>query len=239
MCLYKWSPIYTTSGAAVGLPTIGEAVAPFFGLNGISHGSFLGPTWSLSVELLFYIITPFIFALSRRVLLPIIFASAAVYWLNEQLGIGGFPGTLYGLAAASLFWAWALGFYFYRFPSIFSAFCIIIVGSALLTKFNYEGGVWARQTFALTVIVVGLASLSPWRVRLPERLMTYLGDLSYPLFLIHMPVIIVGNGVFGVQSPAALVVLALALSAFCLHCVERPIQELLGNIGSHREGATR
>jgi len=221
--LQVWGPIRTASGVLVGMPPLAEAVAPFLALNGITHGSFLGPTWSLSVELLFYAFTPLIAWMPRWALLAAIAMSAVLHAFNEALGIGTYPGAFHGLAAASLFWAWGAGFYFYRYPGWAAAAGIALLGGILLTRFNYEGGVWARQTFVGAIGVIAVASLARLRLSLPERTLNYLGDLSFPLFLLHMPVIVFGNGVFGIQSAPVLVAAALALSVFCLHCVERPI----------------
>lgn len=221
--LLAWGPIQTTGGVLAGMPPIPDLIAPFLALNGITHGSFLGPTWSLAVEMLFYVLTPLIALMPRPALLAAIAASATLYWFNEALGIGTFPGNFYGLSAASLFWAWGGAFYFYRFPSWLAMVGFSLLGVTLLTRLNLEGGVWSRQVFVLTVVVIAASSLSRWRARLPERFMMYLGDLSYPLFLLHVPVIVIGNGKFGIESASLLILIALGLSSFCLHFIERPI----------------
>lgn len=224
-----FGPITTTYGTVAYPPRPVDFIACLTGLNGWFVGSFLGPTWSLSAEIFFYAITPVLARASVPVLSALIGASALVYWFNADLGIGSLSGALHGLAPASLFWAWGLGFVFYRTRSIISAAALAGLGCVLLTRLNYEGGVYAPATFFVAAMaIVGGSSidLGPKTC----RALNYLGDLSYPLYLIHFPVIVLLNGVFGWTSYPLLIAASFAAAIACLHWAERPARKWLSGL---------
>jgi peptidoglycan/LPS O-acetylase OafA/YrhL len=231
--LAVWGPISTTQGTVAYPARTVDILCTLVGLNGFLVGSFLGPTWSLSAELSYYWCTPALNRLNNQSLLVLMAFSALIYWLNANFGIGAFPGVLYGLAAISLFWAWGCGFIYSRTPQPWVALLLAASGVILLNRLNYEGGTYSEVTFlvAAAAIAAGRYAQLPSSVR---SILNYLGDLSYPLYLIHYPIIITLNGVLGVRSQPLLVAASLFASTVCLHMVERPLRPLISRLLSHQ-----
>src|ERR1044072_3050956 len=88
-------------------------VRTLFFLNGFLAPLWLSPTWSLSIEVLFYIAAPLLSRSVAAVALLMI-VSACVHFFNSELGIGPYAFAIYGIGAAGVFWAWGAGFFAYR-----------------------------------------------------------------------------------------------------------------------------
>jgi peptidoglycan/LPS O-acetylase OafA/YrhL len=77
------------------------------------------------------------------------------------------------------------------------------------------------------VIAAGTGTLrQPWLGPLTSRVSTYVGDISYSLYLWHWPFIVLGTAVWGRSGPvlAALAAVSLAAAAYSYHLVEDPIR---------------
>lgn len=224
--LMAWGPITLPYGSVANKPTALAVVCTLLGLNGFFVGSFLGPTWSLSVELLFYWLTPLFHRMGTSVLVALIGISAIFYWLQADMGAPTLPAARYGIAAGLLLWAWLSGFLYSRSAAPWTALlmgglCIVLIG-----HFNDQGGSYS----GLTLFAVAIAIVAGRHVYLPGRVrsvLDYLGDISYPLYLIHYPIIVLLAGVVGVRTQLPLVAASLAASVICLHLFERPMRRIL------------
>lgn len=237
--LYVWGPITNTLGPVHHAPSFISFVGTLLGVNAFFWPSFMGPTWSLSVEMFFYAATPLLARARLPVLAGLMAVSAATYWLSFRLDIDNLSGARYGLAALALFWAWGVGFLFQRRPSLVTAFLLTASGAFLLTKLNYEGGYYATDTWLIAAgaIVAGHAvRIDLGRFR---AVMNYLGDLSYPLYLVHYPVIVVANGVFGMTEFLPILALCLGAAALCLGAVEVPLRRRLPRLPIFRRQPER
>jgi peptidoglycan/LPS O-acetylase OafA/YrhL len=54
-----------------------------------------------------------------------------------------------------------------------------------------------------------------------RRFANYLGDLSYPLYVFHVPALILGYAVLHVKSPNGLAILAIGVSVAAYQLVDR------------------
>jgi peptidoglycan/LPS O-acetylase OafA/YrhL len=131
---------------------------PLLFLNGIVVGSFLGPTWSLSAEALYYVAAPILRQMRTDVIAAGVALSAVIYLCHDTIGLPRLPDALYGWAAAAVFWAWGLGFLAYRLraqvlPALIAC-AIWVVVLCVLRKWNYEGGnlVWLTLIGPATAI---------------------------------------------------------------------------------------
>jgi peptidoglycan/LPS O-acetylase OafA/YrhL len=196
-------------------------------LNGLIASSWFGPAWSLAVEVSYYAIGPLLRRLATPVIAALALASAIVHWNARRLGVHAYSDAVGGIQHLGLFWAWALGFLAFRLRGhLVVAAVLFACGVVLLARFNTEGGALWPVTWAIATAAVGLGDrLSILRGR-ALAVLDYLGDISYPLYLVHMPVYFglrqVGLTSWWLDFPAAL-----AAAAICVHLVERPFRKRL------------
>jgi peptidoglycan/LPS O-acetylase OafA/YrhL len=162
--------------------------------------------WTLAVEVVFYVLAPWIRKASARSLLVGIFMSAAAYILYSRFMDRDFSKIAYGGNLAIFAWPWLLGFYAYanksRSLTPFLAFAIPILTCALGGSRFIQAGWWLPISASAACIVYGSRVwLAKGRVTvLTVKVLTVLGDISYPLYLIHLPGLIVLYDVFGLRS---------------------------------------
>jgi peptidoglycan/LPS O-acetylase OafA/YrhL len=223
------------------LTLIGQDVITFFGLKESGQLYFLGLgsdiqlqellmipiAWTVSVEILFYLTTPF---LAQRkvytILLAILFTLILRAILYQFFDVGG-GFSLYRFAPTELFW-FLSGLLSYRLrlterlPSINGAFLLIIWVCVLIlySFFEYEWLVYTI-TFLFTPFVFQRFSRST-----VDR---YLGELAYPIYLGHMLFILIvyANSFpkdFGLGLPLFMMTLAFAVVACEL--VLKPIDRM-------------
>jgi peptidoglycan/LPS O-acetylase OafA/YrhL len=210
------------------------------------------PAWSISIELQFYAIAPWLVRRSIGLLAGLAAAATSLYFVLP--GIPGYPlGFLchYSLLTEVSFFI--LGIFAYRVlrwlraqPETSTPHRIspLVHGTALVALFAYPwmGPVWRDSGVALT-----FAACIPWiflnSARTPwDRA---IGELSYPFYLVHWIVMRLCYAGLSSQSTArlptavvvSLVIFASLAAAAALHyLVERPVdryrQERLRRAGS-------
>jgi peptidoglycan/LPS O-acetylase OafA/YrhL len=230
--LWIAAPLLTTDKTPFFAPSVSAVLQTIFGLNQWWAGSFFGPTWSLAIEIFFYAATPLLALLPLPALLAGIAISSLAYWLNMEYGLPQFPG-LYGMGELYVFWAWGLGFVYYRWRTPALGVLAAGLGTALIARFNNQGGVLAPMVYAATTFVAVAGGTIRLRPGL-RRALDYLGDLSYPLYLFHYPVIVLLNGVFGIRSYPVLAAVSFAASALCLHVFERPARAWIAGLSARQ-----
>ena len=177
-----------------------------------------GVTWSLAVEAAFYALTPLLARLNTAALLAITSASAVAFLVFPLLHLAYFIDLTHGLPMLFLGWAWLAGFVFYRCRSMPLAGGYLIASMVLMTTAN---AMFTERRHELTVVLAMLAVVaSATGSKVPPRLgsaMSFLGDLSFPLYLFHVPVIfyvvqyrhwVHPSGVAALCAAAGLVMLA-------------------------------
>jgi len=201
------------------------------------EGNLNGPAWSLGPELLFYLVAPFLIRTVRGAFLLTIIGAIYLH----------LTGLVEQPAAAIPFVApWretALSYAFFGASFVF-------FGLGALAWHVARGGVRIRPLPAIVVIllVIPIPTLLPGWLALViaalvpplsartrrSRVDRFAGALSYPLYLVHVPLIAVvgvwaaGGAPFGgVIPPAAWTIGAALAAALALHLVvERPIDRL-------------
>ncbi len=235
------------------LPGAFEIVANALLLNQlVTHTSLLLPAWSLSLECWFYALLPVLAAQPAtrvRQLGWLSFAAFVAFTLGRTLlHLPYYAGVGYGGNLALLAFAWFTGSRLARdgadqalalrdLRQMFAAHVLLDV--AIQFGHRLKHGELARfpiddlpgfclQALTLWVVVRCFAYViarpsGPRGPRVRSRWMNALGDWSYPLYLVHLPVyttLVVLGGV----APLAAFAIALAAAVALHHLVEQPLR---------------
>jgi len=204
------------------------------------HYSFNGPVWSVSVEILIYII---FFLLVRSRLRPIVIH--AIVWpvVVVLLLLGG---TLPFIWALGFFFAGGIGYSVSKLASnrrntmlvaaaaVLSLVVVLLAARPILVRL-FEVTTF-RTIWLLLALIPALVLLSLWRPKstLINRGAQALGNLTYSSYLLHFPVqlaIVVVFGALGLHVPwmenwffVIFFAIVLGLSYLCYRFFERPIE---------------
>jgi peptidoglycan/LPS O-acetylase OafA/YrhL len=178
-----------------------------------------GPSWTLSVEWWFYMAAP-LFVRMRPWMLWIVVAVSLVAQ-REALAHGYFPvhEHKWGLPAMMLLWAWLSGFLFYRSPG-WSALLVVLVGYYAVSLFIDR----SPAAYLIAAVTVVTARSLPPMPRVLARSLNYLGDLSYPLYLVHVPLMAWTSRWTRWFDAYVYIGLALGASMLLYHLVDAPLR---------------
>jgi peptidoglycan/LPS O-acetylase OafA/YrhL len=218
---------------------IGQDIITFFGINDLGHLQFLGLegdlkmqellfipiAWTVSIELFFYLLTPFIVTKKKMVI---------IYWLLGVIALRIFlyigfdikeSFAIYRFAPTELFW-FLLGVLSYKLfqnkwlPD--KRYGILFFVLLVLTFFTYKyiQSDWLIFTCVFLFTPAVFYRLSNYKY---DR---YLGELTYPLYISHcLFLMIVGANRFPKQfgTGLPLVVMTLIFSVLAYHYFLLPI----------------
>ena len=178
-----------------------------------------GPSWTLAIEWWFYLAAP-LFVRARSWMLWVIVGMSLVAQ-KEALAHGFFPVHEYkwGIPAVMLLWAWLSGFLFYRSPG-WSAALVVLVGYHAVSLFVDR----SPDAYLLAAVAVITAKSLPPMPRFLARALNYLGDLSYPLYLVHVPLLAWTSRWTRWFDPYAYIGISLGASALLYHVVDAPLR---------------
>ena len=185
---------------AVAQLTLGQAYNPAI-FRDIGVGVINGALWTISVEILFYIIVPVIAFFKGKFKPTIVLLTALsflVYWFSEKIG---FAGSLLGksisdyLMLTPLYWGWmfGIGMLAYTYINIIPikrGWALAALAGCCLMVFLDIDNVWFRPSsnhlgvvyYLLYIYVIMYLSfgLKPKRLKF---------DISYGVYIWHMPVV--------------------------------------------------
>ena len=215
----------------------------YFGLS--ADSVFLLHTWSLAVEEQFYLFFPLLLILLRRLdrrAFWIVLASLAIvsFGLNVAT-VGAKPGTAFYLLPTRA-WELLIGALAPQFDRLakqpwlletcsVSGLGLIVAGAVFYRPSMSFPGFFALIPTLGTALVLGSGAAAPTFAhrQLGRQPLRYVGKISYPLYLVHWPLIVFCNVAAGERSAwplrLAMFLVSIAAAAAIFHLAERPIRE--------------
>lgn len=192
------------------------------------------PLWTLAVEVFCYLLAPVFVKLSNKVLAVFIGLSAIFYGAYPYVYGKFFPDSSlpvysawkFGIPFCFFLWAWLSGFLYYRLSQNKKGFLkglILGLGVLLLAINHNHLGKLGIVTYLLSCVVLVISS----NVQIPKlmfKFFDYLGDISYPLYLFHMPAFIFLSGTLKIKSSPILFLFALFISILFYHIIDVPLR---------------
>jgi peptidoglycan/LPS O-acetylase OafA/YrhL len=189
--------------------------------------------WSLAVEVIYYAVAPVLHRGRTIALVGALVISAILFLLPTREDRGLVYLALTKLKILKYFWSWGLGFLLWRnhrplLLFVGAATSLILVSLSAETS---EAGSWVP--LAMTFAALHLATNLTSGPRL-TRIFNYLGDCSYPLYLLHLPTLILGAAV-GLRGPS-LFVPVLAITMLDTFAIEHRVRPWLTPLLIRRPG---
>lgn len=188
--------------------------------NTVNGFNVLTPAWTLALELMFYLVAPFL--VRRNVLL--LGGIVAASWLARDLA---YSHGFYGGATSYRFFPFEIGLFLtgtlcYRLyrtlQSYLSLYVSTVLSCALIAVVLLpREGTWFEHHpyYFLYFMAAFLPALFTFSRR--YKIDRWIGEMSYPIYLVHWPVLIF------LVNPTATLLVTLALSALLVILVAAPL----------------
>ena len=206
--------------------------------------SFIGPAWSLSLAVWLYCLTPFLGRLKSEHLRAVMYASFAAFCCYEvcrsAFHLPYYVTLSYGLNLPLLAYIWLGGFLLARAPSLARRTvrdCGVMLFGEMLLQWAIAGQYRSRHTGLDAFIQSDLAGLAGrtatvaaiWLLfkwiadgrtgKTRSTSMRLLGDISYPLYLVHAGLFILVANV-GIRSPEIYLGAAVVTALLIYWCID-------------------
>jgi peptidoglycan/LPS O-acetylase OafA/YrhL len=182
-----------------------------------------GVVWSLALECGYYLISPYLCRMHVGLTVALILISAVFYLLPYGWSSSIFYTILLKAKFITYFWAYGIGLVLYSHRSHIVAALFLALGLVLVYLSPITSEPLSVVTFAAAYIVLLIARV--WQSK--SAILDYLGDLSYPLYLIHIPTFIVCYALFGITNGWLLVAAAMATSALAFELIDVRLKKLI------------
>lgn len=193
---------------ATGLPWILTPAVPTF-----------SPCWSLTPEIIYYCIAPLLIIRPAYTICAVL-TSVVCFLIFPRDD----PSIMYIWPTIQLAWVWMIGFLYRQYrESEYAAPAMILLVLWLC-------GNRSLYVVTLAALVFGICIKAPkWLAGFAK----YLGDLSYPLYLSHMPVYIIlylTMGHWMRHMPLSYLVVSVVASIVIYHIIDAPLRRF-GKMG--------
>jgi peptidoglycan/LPS O-acetylase OafA/YrhL len=174
-----------------------------------------GQVWTLAVEWWDYMAAPFLRKSRTPLVAAVMFGSLALFILlpppaNPAVDVGGRMFVI-------LAWWWLCGFLYFRHRGTPLGYLLLVVPPFIAHTYG-----WIGRAAIIGIVLVAASE----HIRIPRRLtgvLDWLGDVSYPLYLVHVPVMF-GLFLAGVTAPAIVGCASLLVAVAVLHLVDIPFR---------------
>lgn len=170
-------------------------VSNFFFAQGFLSAtiSYNNPLWTLSIEVFLYLLTPLLARLPSKVIVLLIVGSMLAFTFPN------FNLDLYGYGVALFAWPWLIGFLLSvkNKPTMAAILSLIGIPIVFYGQITHESLSWL--TYTLTIVIVyyaGKLFLADWL----RKIANFFGEISYPLYVLHLPTAIFFFYIAGKQS---------------------------------------
>jgi peptidoglycan/LPS O-acetylase OafA/YrhL len=198
----------------------------------------LFPVWSLSVEAIYYLCAPVLVRSRHVTLLGAIAGSGFLMMVWPFFAKSDYTLTPYGTEILTFGWAWLTGWMADRHPRNWPAYTICVLagwGVCLTHPVDLWMVNWrvAAFTYVAWTATVSLLFFHP-SIEIPDparRLLLYLGDLSFPLYVAHYPVLFIMTTAIWHAHPdlnhgLVQVAISLIVAHLVLVLIDRPMRVL-------------
>jgi len=240
---YIWfGTMYAGGGTAYPMPDALKWIAYFTLLNLLILPAIMDvlfPLWSLSIEVVYYALAPAIRHRSDRFIFVMILVSGAILVGASLVHGQGAWLAPYGGQAIVFAWAWLAGWLAYSVPRhVGYAFICGLIGCATiwvnpqpfwLTKPSVL--CWTYGAWIATIAVLFFPP-KPAMPHMIKQILVYLGDLSFPLYLMHYPVLFTVSTAVWQRHPDLnygwlQAVIALGAAHLVLRYIDRPLGQAI------------
>jgi peptidoglycan/LPS O-acetylase OafA/YrhL len=185
--------------------------------------TFVGPTisanaqlWTVAIEWWEYMLAPLFKRCGSLLLGAFVILSFAAHFF------WGYPAwaykSMYGHMFIVLTWFWLVGFLYYRHRNTPLGYAILLVPFMVAIVIR----LWIGEA-----VIFGIAGLLVCdRIKLPARMiaiLNWLGELSYPIYAVHVPIVVFFL-YFHAVMPAVAALTSILVSITILHSVDLPLR---------------
>lgn len=156
----------------------------------------VGQAWSLSLEWQFYLVAPFLFilasSLKKNWARVAVVAIAAICWIVSPYMGGAFVGNYLPMFGAGFLSYFAFKHVLPRFSQLQLAALTatsLAMTFILLRNSAFPLAIWIVSLFCVTSARITGGSNNVLVALLSTKVATYLGKISYPLYMVHMQVL--------------------------------------------------
>ncbi|MGJ5219436.1 acyltransferase family protein [Bradyrhizobium oligotrophicum] len=199
--------------------------------------SFLYPAWSLSIEAVYYLLAPPFKKLEGRPHIPAIMIASGLFFVAWPLFRNEYVAgrNSYWLTAIVMLWAWLAGWVAYKQPR--DRRYLVLLGIAGLAAVATQARFFDVRNFGSAAVncVAWIGTLVVVFYRIGDvggrtaAVFDYLGEISFPLYILHYPVLFaVAGSLFRVYPNlnwgVTHVVIALGAAMLAYHWVDKPLR---------------
>jgi len=187
--------------------------------------------WSLSIEFSYYILTPYLSRLPGWVRVATLLGSGAFFLLPLGLSHGGFYQALMKLNMVRCLWPFLVGALLQRHSDKHWFLLAASLGTLMIFVSDWTPEILSPASYFIAIVAIYFASRNFGR-QMPA--LDYLGDVSYPLYLVHLPLMIAFAALAGITNPWVLTAASLAAAVVVMTTIEIPFRAQLAKLGSLR-----